>query len=232
MEKIDLKLIMTKDEIIKELKKNASPKIIESERYFGNKGKNILGVTVTFLRKFAKKIPKDHKLALELWNTGIHEAKMLASMVDIVDKVSEKQMDKWVSEFDSWGICDGVCMNLFCHTPFVDKKIHEYTKNQKEYIRRTAFTLMACLAFKSKNLKDKDLIKYFDLIEKYSMDERNFVKKAVNWALRQIGKKNKNLNKKAIALAKKIKKQDTKSARWIANNALNELEKTTKFKIN
>ena len=222
---------MNKEEIIKELKKNANPKNILGMKHFGIQGKNMLGISVTFLRKFAKKIPKNHKLALELWNTGIHEVKMLASMIDIVDMVSEKQMDKWVSDFDSWDICDGTCMNLFCHTPFVDKKIYEYAKNNKEYIRRTAFTLIACLASKKHTLKDKDLIKYFDLIEKYSNDERNFVKKSVNWALRQIGKRNIYLNKKAIKLAEKIKKQNTKSARWIANNALSELTKIKKFKM-
>lgn len=222
---------MTKTEIIKELKKNANPKNVEGERRFGNQGKNMLGITVTFLRKFAKKIPKDHKLALELWNTGIYEAKMLASMIDELDKATEKQMDKWVNDFDSWGICDNTCINLLCKTLFVDKKIFKYAKSKKEYVRRTAFTLIACLAFKNKELKDKDFIKYFDLIEKYSFDERNFVKKAVNWALRQIGKRNTNLNKKAIKVAEKILKQNTKSARWIASNALNELTKINRFKM-
>lgn len=222
---------MNKDEIIKELKKNANPKNVLGMKRFGIQGKYMLGISVTFLRKFVKNIPKNHKLALELWKTGIHEARMLSSMIDLEDKVTVKQMDDWTKSFDSWDICDGVCMNLFCKTKFVDQKIYEYAKNNKEFIRRTAFTLIACLAFKLKNLKDKDLIKYFDLIEKYSNDERNFVKKAVNWALRQIGKRNKNLNKKAIGLAKKIRKQNTKSARWIANNALSELEKVTKFKM-
>lgn len=214
---------MTKDDIIKELKKNASPKTIESERRFGNKGENLIGVTVTFLRKFVKKIPKNHKLALELWKSGIYEAKMLATMVDETIKVTESQMDKWVNEFDSWGICDGACMNLFCHTSFVEKKIYQYAKSKKEYVRRTAFTLIACLAFKKKEAKNKDLEKYFLLIKEYSFDERNFVKKAVNWALRQIGKRNEILRKKAIKTALEIQKQGTKSARWIASNALSEL---------
>lgn len=122
-------------------------------------------------------------------------------------------------------------MNLLCKTPFVDKKIYEYAKSEKEFIRRTAFTLIACLSFKKKEWKDKDFIKYFDLIEEYSFDERNFVKKAVNWALRQIGKRNAKLNAKAIKVAGRIKKQGTKSARWIAGNALSELTKVTKFKM-
>lgn len=222
---------MTFDEIVKELKTYANPKNILGMKRFGIQGKNMLGISVTFLRKFAKKIPKNHKLALKLWETGIHEIRMLASMVDEASEVTEKQMDKWTADFDSWDICDGVCMNLFCKTPFVDKKIYEYAKSKKEFVRRTAFTLIACLACKKKGWKDRDLIKYFELIEKYSFDERNFVKKAINWALRQIGKRNKNLNKKAIKIAEKIKKQDTKSARWIASNALSELSKTTKFKL-
>lgn len=222
---------MSKEEIIQELKKNANPKNVIGMKRFGIQGKNMLGISVTFLRKFAKKIPKDHKLAIGLWNTGIHEAKMLATMIDELEKVTEVQMDKWVKDFDSWDICDGACMNLLCKTPFVDKKIYEYAKSEKEFVRRTAFTLIACLSFKKKEWKDKDFIKYFDLIEEYSFDERNFVKKAVNWALRQIGKRNAKLNAKAIKVAERIKKQGTKSARWIAGNALSELTKVTKFKM-
>lgn len=222
---------MSKEEIIQELKKNANPKNVIGMKRFGIQGKNMLGISVTFLRKFAKKIPKDHKLAIGLWNTGIHEAKMLATMIDELEKVTEVQMDKWVKDFDSWDICDGACMNLLCKTPFVDKKIYEYAKSEKEFVRRTAFTLIACLSFKKKEWKDKDFVKYFDLIEEYSFDERNFVKKAVNWALRQIGKRNAKLNVKAIKVAERIKKQGTKSARWIAGNALSELTKVTKFKM-
>lgn len=222
---------MSKEEIIQELKKNANPKNVIGMKRFGIQGKNMLGISVTFLRKFAKKIPKDHKLAIGLWNTGIHEAKMLATMIDELEKVTEVQMDKWVKDFDSWDICDGACMNLLCKTPFVDKKIYEYAKSEKEFVRRTAFTLIACLSFKKKEWKDKDFIKYFDLIEEYSFDERNFVKKAVNWALRQIGKRNAKLNAKAIKVAERIKKQGTKSAKWIASNALSELTKVTKFKM-
>ena len=222
---------MSKEEIIQELKKNANPKNVIGMKRFGIQGKNMLGISVTFLRKFAKKIPKDHKLAIGLWNTGIHEAKMLATMIDELEKVTEVQMDKWVKDFDSWDICDGACMNLLCKTPFVDKKIYEYAKSEKEFVRRTAFTLIACLSFKKKEWKDKDFVKYFDLIEEYSFDERNFVKKAVNWALRQIGKRNAKLNAKAIKVAERIKKQGAKSAKWIASNALSELTKVTKFKM-
>jgi 3-methyladenine DNA glycosylase AlkD len=216
---------MNCDEIIKELKKNANPKNVEGMKRFGIQGKDMLGISVTFLRKFAKGIPRDHKLAAELWKTGIHEARMLASMVDELELVTERQMDSWVKDFDSWDICDGACMNLLCKTPYVDKKIFEYAKSKKEFVRRTAFTLIACLSFKRRELKDKDLIKYFDLIKEYSFDERNFVKKAENWALRQIGKRNANLNKKALKVAREILKLDTKSARWIAHGAINELEK-------
>ena len=171
---------ISKDGILLKLKKLGSKRNIEGMKRFGIQGGEMLGISVTTLRKLKKEIPNNHKLALELYDTGIHEAKMLASMVDEVELVSEKQMDKWVSKFDSWDICDGVCMNLFCNTPFVEKKIYEYSKSKKEFIRRTAFTLIACLCFKRKELKDKDLIPYFSLIKEYSFDERNFVKKAVN----------------------------------------------------
>lgn len=193
---------------------------------FGINPKNALGISVVEIRKIGKEIGKDHKIAQELWKSGIHEARILASIVGESEKVTEKQMDKWASGFDSWDVCDQCCSNLFDKVSFVDKKIRSYANKKEEFVKRTAFALIACLSVHDKELKDKDFEKYFKIIKKASTDERNYVRKAVNWALRQIGKRNKKLNKEAVKVAKDILKtyKDNKTARWIANDALRELE--------
>jgi len=203
---------------------------------FGINSKNTLGVPVPKLRDLAKKIGKDpafakapagrHKLAQRLWNSKIHEARMLASMIDDPKLVTEKQMGDWTNDFNSWDVCDQTCMNLFVFAKPAYKKCFEFPKRKEEFVRRTGFTLMACFAFKRKDVKDNDLIKFFPVIKKYSTDERNFVRKAVNWALRQIGKRNIRLNKGAIKTAKEIQKikMNSKSAKWIAYDAIKELE--------
>lgn len=191
---------------------------------FGIKPDRALGVRVPVLRKLAKEMKKNHVLAQQLWDTEIHEARILATMIDDPKLMTDKQMDEWVKDFDSWDVCDQCCMNLFDKTAYVDKKILEWTKDEREFIRRAGFVLIATSAVHNKKLKDKDFEKYFSLTEKYSDDERNFVRKSVNWALRQVGKRNKNLNKECISLAKRIQKRDSKYARWIASDALRELQ--------
>jgi len=212
---------MNYQDIVKELKKKANRKNKEGMVRFGISLKGTLGVSVPVLRKMAKNIGKDHNLALRLWDSGIHEARLLAVFIE--EGISEKQMDKWVKDIDSWDICDQACGNLFDKTPFVHKKIDQYIKNEKEFIRRVGFVLMATLSVHDKKMTDKEFERFFPLIKKYSIDERNFVKKAVNWALRQIGKRNLVLNKKAIKVCKELQKIDSKSAHWIANNAFLEL---------
>jgi len=175
------------------------------------------------LRKMAKEIGKNHKLALELWDSGIHEARILAGFIDEPEKVAEKQMEKWVGDFDSWDVCDQVCSSLFDKTPFVWKKLEEFTKRKEEFVKRTGFTLMAYLAVHDKKAQDKDFIKLLPIIKREATDERNFVRKAVNWALRQIGKRNKNLNKEAIKMAQEILRIENKTAKWIASDTIREL---------
>jgi 3-methyladenine DNA glycosylase AlkD len=214
-------------ETIKELESlsKLSKKNLEGLKRFGIKPKTkILCVSVPDLRKLAKHIGKNHKLALEIWDSKIHEARILASMIDEPEKVSEPQMEKWVKGFDSWDVCDQVCMNLFDKTKFCYKKIKEWSSRKEEFVKRTAFSLMAAVAFHRKDISDDKLLSFFPIIKKASIDERNFVKKSVNWALRQIGKRNILLNLKAIKLAEEIKNINSKSARWIANNALRELK--------
>jgi len=220
---------MDAKEIIKKLKIHANRKNVEGMARFGINPENTLGVSMPLLRKTAKEIGKDHNLAQGLWDSGIHEAKILASLIDDPKMVTEKQIEKWVKGFDSWDVCDQVCMNLFDKTPFAYQKAVKWAKEKKEFVRRAGFVLMATLSVHDKKAKDTDFIKFFPLIKKFSVDERNFVRKANNWALRQIGKRNTYLNKKAIKLAQEIKKIDSKSARWIAGDAIREL-KEKRFK--
>lgn len=215
---------MNYESVIFKLKSCANLKNIASMTRFGINPKNTLGVSVPNLRKLAKQIGKDHKLAQKLWLSRIHEARILASMIDDPKLVSKKQMDKWVKDFDSWDVCDQVCMNLFDKTPFSFKKAIEWTRSSREFVKRAGFALMACLAWHDKKASDKKFIRFFPVIKKESDDERNFVKKSVNWALRQIGKRNLKLNKEAIKTAEKIQKINSKTAKWIASNALKELQ--------
>ncbi len=214
---------MTASEIILELKKHYNKRNVEGMVRYGINVEKAFGLNVPFMRAFAKKIGKDHKLALELWETGYHEARHIASMIDDPKLVSKSQMNKWVRDFNSWDICDGTCSNLFRKTPFTVEKILEWCEKKEEYIRRAGFSLLCYVAVHDKKRDDKDFLQFFPLIKKYSIDERNFVKKAVNWALRQIGKRSKFLNKEALKLAKEIQTLESKSAKWIANDAIREL---------
>ena len=216
--------LMTKKDILRKLKGLADPKVVERMAKFGITSKKIYGVSIPNLRKMAKETGTNHQLALELWDQGIRETRILASMVDDPALVIERQMEKWVKDFDSWEVCDQCCMNLFWQTPFAFEKAINWASRKEEFVKRAGFALMAVLAWKDKEAKNKDFTKFFPVVKKESLDERNFVKKAVNWALRQIGKRNSYLNKKAIGLAKEIQKIDSKTARWIASDAIKELK--------
>lgn len=212
-----------KGQVINFLKSRASRKNVEGMARFGINPKNALGVNIPVLRKLARQIGKNHKLAGELWDSKIHEARILAALIDDPTLVTGKQMDDWVNNFDSWDVCDQVCMNLFDKMPFAHKKALAWPKNKKEFVKRAGFALMAALASHDKKSDDSNFLKFFPAIKRESVDERNFVRKAVNWALRGIGKRNKNLNKRALTLAKEIFKIDSKSSRWIASDAIREL---------
>lgn len=216
--------MMTKKEIVQKLKTFYNPENIKGMARFGISSENTLGVPMPVLRNLAKKeIGKDHSLALELWETGIHEARILAALIDIPPMVTEGQMEKWVLDFDSWDVCDQCCMNLFNQTSLSYKKAFEWSKRPEEFVKRAGFVLMATLAVHDKKASDEKISEFFQVIEEEATDERNFVKKAVNWALRQIGKRNVNLNKCAIESAERIMNQNSKAARWIARDAIKEL---------
>ena len=211
-------------EIINKLKSLADPEAVKGMARFGINPKNAYGVSIPNLRKMAKEIGISHDLAQKLWDSDIHEARILASMIDNPEMVTEEQKESWVKDFDSWDVCDQCCSNLFDKTKFAYKKAVEWSSREEEFVKRAGFVLMATLAVHDKKAKDEDFLKFFPLIKRESTDNRNFVKKAVNWALRQIGKRNLNLNKMAIRTAKEIKTIESKAAKWIASDALRELE--------
>jgi 3-methyladenine DNA glycosylase AlkD len=211
------------EQVIKKLKAMGNPKNIEGMGRFGIKTENNLGNSVTILRNFAKNIGKDHDLAVKLWNSGIRDARMVAACIEDPKTISEEQVEEWVKDFDSWDICDHTCGHLIDKTTFAFKKAKEWSKRSEEFQKRAGFALMAWLAVHDKNVDNSEFEKFFPIIKRESIDERNYVRKAVNWALRNIGKRNLPMNKKAISEAKEILKIDSKTARWIANDALREL---------
>ncbi len=184
---------------------------------------NTYGVSIPNLRKIAKEVGKNHSLSQQLWSSGIHEARILASMIDEPDQVTKKQMDLWVKDFDSWDVCDQCCMNLFSKIPSAWEKAKKWTKRKREFEKRAGFALIACLAWYDKESPDKKFLAFLSGIKREANDNRNYVKKAVNWALSNIGKRNLSLNKKAIETAKEIQKMDSRSAKWIAQDAIREL---------
>jgi len=211
------------EKIIAELKKMKNSKNIKGMARFGINPEYALGISIPHLRKTAKVIGKNHKLALDLWNSGIHEVRILATLIDEYEITTNSQMDYWVKDFNSWDLCDQCCNNLFRKTSYAINKSYEWVKSEREFVRRAGFVLMAVLSVHNKEMNNQDFLKYFPLIEKYSTDERNFVKKAVNWAVRQIGKRNLSLNHEAIKLCKKLMRNNSKSAIWTAKNAYREL---------
>ena len=213
---------MTVNEVITELKALSTPEHYAKLSYFGIKDDKALGVKIPLVRELAKKIGKNHELALELWKTEIHEARLLASMIDDPKLVTENQFDSWVGDFNSWDMCDQCC-GLLGNTPFSLDKINEYSISEDEFVKRTAFVLICEQSVHHKDVDDKQFYHFLDLIEREAWDDRNFVRKAVNWALRQIGKRNEMLRLKAIETGERIMKQNSKSARWIAADALREL---------
>ncbi len=214
---------MTVDFLVEELRKRGSPKAREGMSRFGIQTGKAFGVSIPQIRVLAKKIGTNHELAQQLWVSEIHETRILASMVDDPARVSEEQMEKWAIEFDSWDVVDGCCGNLFDKTKFAVRKAHEWSKRREEYVKRAGFVLMAELAVHDKKAADKTFLDFLPLIVREASDERNFVKKAVNWALRQIGKRNTVLNAAAIKTCAKIRDLDSGSAKWVAADALREL---------
>ncbi len=190
---------------------------------FGINSEHAYGIPMTELTPLSKTLRKQHALALELWATGWHEARILAALIDDPKQVTESQMETWAAGFDSWDVVDQCCNKLFDKTPFAYNKAVEWSARPETFIKRAGFVLMATLAVHDKKASDDMLIAFLPIIEREAVDDRNFVKKAVNWALRQIGKRNLYLNGAAVESAHRIQQLDSKAARWVAADALREL---------
>jgi 3-methyladenine DNA glycosylase AlkD len=211
-------------DVLNKLQSKAQPEQLKGMAKYGMTVEQRLGVSVPDMRKMAKEIGRDHKLALDLWRTGIAEARIVAGMIGDPAKLTEEQMEDWVKDINSWDVSDQVCDNLFEKNQLAWKKIVDWSEREEEFVKRTAFSLIACLAWHDKKAGDEKFIELLPVIIREATDERNFVKKAVNWALRNIGKRNLNLNRAAINAAKEIQRLDSKAARWVASDAIRELE--------
>lgn len=216
--------MVTVIQVLKILYDKADSSQLSGMARYGMSVEKRLGISIPELRTTARKLGKDHRLAKELWQTEIDEARILASMIAVPSELTEQQMDTWVKDFNSWDVCDQVCMNLFDKSPHAWKKTMDWSNREEEFVKRAAYALIACLAWHDKGAKDEQFVELLPVIVKGADDERNFVKKAVNWALRHIGKRNQNLNAAAIKTANELLKLDSKSARWIASDAIKELQ--------
>lgn len=214
----------TVGEVLVKLRKKARAERLAGMARYGIVTEGRLGVSVPDMRKLAKELGRDHELAVRLWETGFQEARIVAALIDDPRMITEEQMEGWVRDFNSWDVCDQVCMNLFDRTALAWKKVRDWSSRDEEFVKRAAFSLIACLAWHDREADDKRFIELLPLIEDAATDERNYVKKAVNWALRHIGKRNRVLNREALKAAREIQKIDSRSARWIASDAIRELE--------
>jgi 3-methyladenine DNA glycosylase AlkD len=212
----------TIEETLSRLHALANPANVAGMGRYGINTQNTLGISIYTLRPIAKEIGLDHELALQLWESGIHEARILASYIDDPAQVTSEQMDRWADDFDSWDVCDQVC-ELFGKTRYAYDKVFQWSARPEEFVKRAAYALLAELTVRDKKAADEKFEQYLPVIEREAGDERNFVKKAVNWALRNIGKRNPRLNALAVETAQRIQKLDSRSARWIAADALREL---------
>ena len=216
---------MQYDAAMEKLRAAASPSwAANSMARFGIETASAYGVSMPAIRKLAREIGKDHALALQLWDSGVHEARILAALVDDPAQVTEEQMERWVGQFDSWDVCDQCCGGLFDKTPLAYAKAAEWSHRQEEFVKRAGFALMAYLAVHDKKAPDEPFVGFLSDIKRESADGRNFVKKAANWALREIGKRSPTLNGVAIGAAEEIAQIDSRPARWIASDALRELK--------
>jgi 3-methyladenine DNA glycosylase AlkD len=216
----------TKESVLRELKSLADPRVREKMAYFGVQVPKAHGISAPVLHAFAKQIGKSHSLAQDLWNTGIHEAKILATLIGESEKVTAAEMDRWVRDFDAWDVVDAACCYLYAQAKPAWSKVDAWSHRREEFVKRAPFSLIAYLSYKDKAAPNSRFRRCLRIIEREARDDRHFVKKAVNWALRNIGKRNLQLNREALRCAERIRKQGTSSARWIAADALRELKST------
>jgi len=210
--------------VVAELRANADPTRLPGMARVGINVERAIGVSIPNLRAHARRLGPDHRLALDLWDTGIHEARILASMVDEPAEVRREQMDTWAEDFDSWDLCDQAIGNLFARTPFALQAARAWTKRDEEFVKRAGFTLIATRAVRDRTSPDGAFTAWFPTIRRGAADDRNYVRKAVSWSLRQIGKRNLALNAAAIAEAETLAASTVTSMRWVGRDALRELQ--------
>lgn len=220
----ETKPLWTKAAVLQELKSLADARVRAKMEYFGVRVPNTYGISAPVLHALAKQIGKSHALALDLWGTGIHEARILATLIGESEEVAAADMDCWARDFDSWDVVDAACCYLYAYAKPAWSKVSEWSRRHEEFVKRAAFSLIAYLSYKDREAKDARFRGCLRIIEREAYDERNFVRKAVNWALRNIGKRNLKLNREAIRAAERIRRQGSRSARWIAADALRELK--------
>ena len=214
----------TKAAVLRQLIAAADQRVRAKMAYFGVDVPKAHGISAPVLHQFAKHIGKDHRLAQQLWKTSIHEAKILATLIGEAEKVTAAEMDQWARDFDAWDVVDAACCYLYAHAKPAWNKATAWSRRREEFVKRASFSLIAYLSYKDEAAPDARFVRFLRVIEREAHDERNFVKKAVNWALRNIGKRNKRLNREAIRAAERIRLQDSRAARWIAADALRELK--------
>ncbi len=211
------------DEVVDLLKAQANPENKAGMARFGIDVDSALGLSMPRIRAIGSSTVKDHQLAEDLWQSGIHEARILAALVDKPQWVAREQCDRWALDFASWDVVDQVTGNLFDKTPFADELVHDWSKREEEFVKRAAFALIAWMAVHLKKQPDNSFLPYFPIIEREANDGRNFVKKAVNWGLRQIGKRSAELHTPALNLAEKLAASENSVERWIGTDAVKEL---------
>jgi 3-methyladenine DNA glycosylase AlkD len=214
----------THGRVLRELKNLADPKVRKKMAHFGVKVSKAHGISAPVLHALARRIGKNHELAEKIWVTGVHEARILATLIGEPNKVTSAQMERWVRDFNSWDVVDAACCYLFAQVAPAWVKVNQWSRRRKEFEKRAAFSLAAYLSYKDKTAVNARFERFLRVIEREAWDARNFVRKAVNWALRNIGKRNLRLNRSAILTAERIRRQGSRSARWIAADALRELK--------
>jgi 3-methyladenine DNA glycosylase AlkD len=213
----------TRNVVLRELKALANPAVREKMSYFGVNVPKAQGISAPILHALARRIRKDHQLAGELWASGIHEARILAALIGDAEKVTARQMDRWARDFNSWDVVDASCRYLYAFAAPAWQKVEAWSRRPEEYVKRAAFSLAAYLSYLDKRSPDGRFERLLRIVERESDDDRNFVRKSVNWALRNIGKRNLRLNRAAIRTAERIRLRGSRAARWIAADALREL---------
>jgi 3-methyladenine DNA glycosylase AlkD len=222
-EKTEVATVWTVRRAVDELVRRGERRNVEGMARFGIRSKKICGVSKPKMDELARAIGKNHALGLKLWQTGIHDARLLGMLISEPELVTAAQMERWVRDFDNWDVCDGTCCHLFVDAEPAWEKAFSWSRRRKEFEKRAAFALGAFLAIHDKAAPDAPFRRFLKVIEREAWDDRNFVRKAANWALRNIGKRNHRLNRAAIKSAQRIRRGGTRTGRWIAADALREL---------